>query len=212
MKSVLAALSVALLGACMVGEDLEVGQDVAHEDDPEYDDGPADPLAYNARGWVIPAEVRAIADQQSVAYTGAGAWSGGAKCGGTLLAGTRAIGDYVDATFAGTTGYGGYVCRPNTANRSQLSVHGTGRAIDIMIPLAAGSANNAAGDPIANFLVENAEKIGVQFVIWDRNSWGASRSLPKLRAYGGPNPHTDHIHVELSPEGARRMTEWFRTN
>lgn len=214
MKSLSIALSLACLGACVVGEDLEPegDVDVAHEDDPIYEDGPADPLAFNARGWVIPAEIRAIADQQYVAYTGAGAWAGGANCGGGLLAGTREVGDYVRANFPGTTSYGGYSCRPNTANTSQLSVHGSGRAIDIMIPLKSGDANNAVGDRIANFLVQNAEAIGVQFVIWDRNSWGASRSSPKLRAYGGPHPHTDHIHVELSPDGARRLTEWFSTN
>lgn len=214
MKSLSIALSLAFFGGCVVGEDLEPegDVDVAHEDDPIYDDGPADPLAFNARGWVIPADIRAIADQQNVPYTGAGAWAGGANCGGGLLAGTREVGDFVRANFAGTTSYGGYACRPNTANTSQLSVHGTGRAIDIMIPLKGGDANNAVGDRIANFLVQNAEAIGVQFVIWDRNSWGASRSQPKLRAYTGPHAHTDHIHVELSPAGARRMTEWFSTN
>src|SRR5262249_5981375 len=72
-----------------------------------------------------------------------------------------------------------------------------------------GDANNAVGDRVANFLVENAEKIGVQFIIWDRNSWSPSRAQPKLRAYTGPVPHIDHVHVELSPAGAQRMTEWF---
>lgn len=221
MKS-LPLLSLAFLGlgpaACVVGEDVELEHegdegdlDVLHEDDPIYDDGLA-PAAFNAGGWVIPVEIRAIGDQQSVPYTGAGAWAGGANCGGGLLAGTREIGDYVKATFAGVSGYGGYACRPNTANTSQLSVHGTGRAIDIMIPLKNGDADNARGDQIANFLVQNAEAIGIQFIIWDRNDWGASRSLPKLRSYGGPNPHKDHLHVELTPEGARGMTAWFADN
>jgi hypothetical protein len=215
MKSLSIVVSLSLLGACMVGEEAVEDKgdlDVLHDDDPEYgeEEGQADgSIAANVRGWTIPADVAAIGDQQYVAYTDAGPYSGGRNCGGGLLAGTRELGDYLQANFAGITGYGGYACRPNTANTSQLSVHGTGRAIDVMIPLVKGDANNATGDKIANFLVQNAEKIGVQFIIWDRNSWGASRSKPKLRSYGGPHPHTDHIHVELTPDGARRMTEWF---
>ena len=220
MKLLHIALSVSFLGACVVGEEAELeleGEDgdldVLHDDDPIYEDGPASPLSsFNVGGWIIPPEIRAIGDQQSVPYTGAGAWAGGANCGGGLLAGTREVGDYAKAKFVGVSGYGGYACRRNTANTAELSVHGTGRAIDIMIPLKGGDADNAKGDPIANYLVQNAEAIGIQFIIWDRNSWGASRSLPKLRSYGGPNPHKDHLHVELSPAGARRMTEWFVDN
>ncbi len=211
MKSL--AVAVALcLGGCMVGEEaVEVGgdNDVLHEDDPAYDDGPAGGAAYAAGAWALPASTKAIGDTQYVAYTGAGAWNGGRNCGGGLLAGTREVGDYVKANFAGVTSYGGYACRRNTANSAELSVHGTGRAIDIMIPTVGGTADNARGDLIANFLVENAENMGVQFIIWDRSSWGASRTTSKLRAYTGPVPHIDHIHVELSPQGARRETAWF---
>jgi len=214
-------LSVALLTmtACMVGsgdelvlenEGTEEEAPVQHDDDPLYDEDPqGNNTAYVPGGWVPPQSTRTAGDAQYVAYTGAGAWLGGRNCSGGLKSGTRALGDYVRANFAGTTSYGGYVCRRNTADTSQLSVHGTGRAIDIMIPYRNGGANNAAGDPIANFLVENAELIGVQYIIWDRNDWGASRRSPKLRSYGGPNPHTDHIHVELTPEGANMLTAWF---
>lgn len=204
---------LASLGACVVGvEAVESGGDVdvAHDDDPLNDEN-ADVIA-NKRGWTLPADIRAIGDQQRVAYTGAGPWAGGANCGGGLLAGTRELGDFLETAFSGSSGYGGYSCRPNTANTSQLSVHGTGRAIDVMIPMVGGDADNAAGDQLANYLVANAERIGVQFIIWDRNSWNPSRSVPKLRAYNGPNPHIDHIHVELSPEAARRETEWFSDN
>jgi len=215
MKSLAVAVMLSSLGACMVGEEAVEGEgdvDVLHDDDPSFDsESPptTGALAYNQGGWVIPADISAIGDQQYVAYTGPGPWAGGANCSGGLSAGTREVGDYVKANFAGVSSYGGYACRRNTANSSELSVHGTGRAIDIMIPMAAGRANSAVGDRVANFLVEHAEQIGVQFIIWNRNSWGASRSTPKLRSYGGPVPHTDHIHVELSPEGARRMTAWF---
>ncbi len=218
MKRCLAFVILSVLGGCVVGEDAvhegdeqELG--VLHDDDPAYDEDAAGlRAAPNARGWIPTADVSAAGDKQYVAYTGAGAWAGGANCGGGLRPGTREVGDFVQATFSGVSGYGGYACRPNTANTAQLSVHGTGRAIDIMIPMKGGDADNARGDAIANYLVKNAEAIGVQFIIWDRNDWGASRAAPKLRAYGGPIPHIDHLHVELTPAGAAKMTPWFVQN
>ena len=211
-------LILSVLGGCVVGEEAvhegdqeELG--VAHDDDGDYDEDAANlRAAPNARGWIPSADVAAIGDRQNVPYTGAGAWAGGANCGGGLRPGTREVADFLQATFNGISGYGGYACRRNTANSAQLSVHGTGRAVDIMIPMKGGDANNAAGDVIANYLVKNAEAIGVQFIIWDHNDWGASRTAPKLRAYGGPIPHIDHIHVELTPQGAAKMTPWFVTN
>jgi hypothetical protein len=89
-------------------------------------------------------------------------------------------------------------------------MHGSGRALDIFIPLHRGRADNDLGDPIANWLVQHASEIGVQFIIWDRTKWNISYSGRKDREYAGSNPHIDHLHVELSPAGARGETAWFR--
>jgi hypothetical protein len=78
-----------------------------------------------------------------------------------------------------------------------------------MIPRINKQANSAVGDPIANWLVQNAEAIGVQYIIWNRVQWTGSRKGRKDRDYTGPSPHTDHIHVELNLDGARRATPWF---
>jgi MYXO-CTERM domain-containing protein len=91
-----------------------------------------------------------------------------------------------------------------------MSVHGTGRAVDIHIPLDDGEADNGLGDPIANYLVEHADEIGIQMVIWDRWMWSTIRE-PYSGAYGGSHPHDDHLHVELSPEAARMETPWFES-
>ena len=159
--------------------------------------------------WTLPADVEAIGDQQDVEYDEAGAWNGGTGCSGQLLEGTRRIGDALLEMFDGISSYGGYSCRQNTGNTSQLSVHGTGRALDLMIPTDGGAADNDVGDEIANWLVVNAESIGVQFIIWDRTDWGAYRNPPKADPYGGPNPHVDHIHMELTHDGANMRTAWF---
>jgi hypothetical protein len=215
------ALALALVAGCAVEDDLldsELDHEraapevdaAAHADDPVYDGGDADLTALFATGaWDPSPEVRAAGRAQYVAYTEAGPWNGGDGCTGSLRSGTRAVGDYVLGRWAPVTYYGGYACRQNTADLSQLSMHGTGRALDIMLPLVGGTADNEVGDRIAGFLIRHAEELGVQYIIWDRASWGASRSLPKVRPYTGPHPHDDHLHVELSPEGAAGRTAWF---
>ncbi len=162
--------------------------------------------------WQIPAETLARGDTQYVAYTGAPAWNGGAGCSGGMTTGNQILRDYLYAHFPQIGSIGGYSCRQNTANLSQTSVHGTGRALDIMIPLVGSpnDADNDAGDPIGNWLIENAEAIGIQFIIWDHFTWTASRAAgSKGRAYTGPNPHIDHLHVELSLAASQNTTNWF---
>jgi hypothetical protein len=73
------------------------------------------------------------------------------------MPGTEALGEHLQAKFGGS--YGGYSCRPNTADGSKQSVHGTGRAIDFF------PNNKAEGDAIANLCVSNHAKWGIQLVI-----------------------------------------------
>jgi len=168
---------------------------------PESDDDPGMDFSAVAipGAWRLPSDVHATGQRQSVRYDGAPAWNGGANCGSGLGAPARALGDYLRRTFpASVSSYGGFACRPNTANTSQLSVHGTGRAIDVFIPTTGGQADNTRGDPVANWLVVNAQRLGVQYIIWDRTQWNGSRTGDKVSPYGGPHPHHDHLHVELN--------------
>lgn len=154
--------------------------------------------------WIPTDDVLAIANQQYLTYTGAPR-----ACTGNFLAGTREVADFLKASFEGARSYGGYSCRANTANPSELSVHASGRAIDLFVPLYSGDADNDLGDPIAHYLITNAVNLGIEFVVWDRTSWGAHRDAPKHRAYTGPHPHHDHLHIELSPSSANRTGRTF---
>ncbi|MBL8605531.1 MAG: hypothetical protein JNK72_26605 [Myxococcales bacterium] len=161
--------------------------------------------------YVPPSSVSSSGDRQSVRYDNPPSWSGGRYCTGSITGGARVLGNYLRANFRGVSSYGGYSCRPNTANRSQLSVHGTGRALDVFIPLSRGAADNTLGDPVVNYLIQNASALGVQFIVWDRSSWNPSRPAGrKTQPYTGPHPHHDHIHVELNTDGAAQRTSWFR--
>lgn len=111
----------------------------------------------------------------------------GEQCSGGLKPGTKALGDQIKQQFGFS--YGGYACRSNTADSSQLSIHAVGRALDIM---------TSSGDEVANYLVENADTLGVQLIIWNRTLWKITPSGATSRQYTGPNPHTDHVHAEVT--------------
>lgn len=106
---------------------------------------------------------------------------------------------------------GVYCCRQNSATTRvpMLSVHASGRAIDLGVPSSTGFANSLEGDRVANWLVENAGHIGIQRVIWNRAYWNGERGFGDLSP--ASLPHTDHIHVELSIAGANRETPFFTT-
>ncbi|RYE80571.1 MAG: hypothetical protein EOO74_01960, partial [Myxococcales bacterium] len=148
--------------------------------DPEPDDEPgdSDPGINDERlvtRWSLPASVAKAGAQYSVEYDNPPSWNKGKNCSGTFTSGAKELGYHIKTNFSKVTSVGGYSCRQNTANKSQTSVHGTGRAIDIMIKPVNGKANSAAGDAIANWLVTHADEIGVQYVIWNRTAWNIQK-------------------------------------
>lgn len=157
--------------------------------------------------WTLPANVKSAGAQVRVAYDEAPRWGGAAACSGRLKTGGQKLGGYLVDRFAVVTSVGGYACRRNTADSTRMSVHGTGRALDVFVPRTGGAADNGQGDKVANWLVANAQRIGVQLVIWDRTIWRANGTSDA--AYTGPHPHDDHLHVELSDEGGAATTPWF---
>lgn len=188
---------------------VEFGRLVTRDQDPfheaDLDDGVAtEPRVARPGRWIPPAAVLSVANTQYLPYSGAPS-----SCSGTFRPGTRELAEFLKRSFAGATSYGGYACRANTANPGQLSVHASGRAIDLFVPLHGGAADNDKGDPIAHYLIKNAEALGIEYLVWDRTSWGAYRAAPKHREYTGPHPHHDHLHIEVSPAKANATGRSF---
>jgi hypothetical protein len=160
--------------------------------------------------WVIPPETLAIGDTQYVEYTGAGPWVGESGCSGVFLPGTQLVQDWIYQYFPQVWHIGGYSCRPIVGNSSLMSVHGTGRAIDLHIETVDGEADNELGDPVGNYLIEHAEEMGIQYIIWDRWKWNGSKAPgSKDGYYSGEHPHHDHLHVELSVAAANMELPWY---
>jgi hypothetical protein len=82
--------------------------------------------------------------------------------------------------------------------------HGLGRACDFM--MAAGGRRPTAemrghGQALANWLVDNAEALGVQYVIWEQHIWNVDRAREGWRLMGDRGSvtqnHFDHVHVSV---------------
>ena len=155
-----------------------------------------------------PAAILELGDLQEVAYSGAGGWP--TECGG-MTSGAEKLMTYLQEQYPQISEVKGFTCRAINGAPNRASVHSTGRALDIMIPVGLrAEASNDLGDPIANFLIANAEDIGVQYLIWDRTSWQANRAAgSKENYYTGAHDHNDHLHVELSEEASLEGTAWL---
>lgn len=95
------------------------------------------------------------------------------------------------------------------------SEHKEGRAYDWMMN-AYSSSDKAAADAFvawltgrdsAGVLGGNAHRLGIQYVIWNRRTWQSWTGAWKT--YTGASPHTDHVHVSFSWDGAMKRTSWW---
>ncbi len=96
-------------------------------------------------------------------------------------------------------------------NGSQ-SEHSEGRAIDWMLDVNKPEEKAVAESAIA-FLTanngENARRLGVMYLIWNKQSWRAYAPERGWQPYSGASPHTDHIHTSLTWDGAMKRTSWW---
>ncbi|MDP9399296.1 MAG: peptidoglycan-binding protein, partial [Actinomycetota bacterium] len=68
--------------------------------------------------------------------------------------------------------------------------HPAGRALDFMV-------RGSKGDRVARYVKSHAKQYRVEYIIWDRKIWSVARKAEGWRRYRGPNPHTDHVHVNF---------------
>lgn len=86
--------------------------------------------------------------------------------------------------------------------------HPSGHALDVMMPAGcdANPKNVAIGNQIATFLMQNADKFDVKYMMWQHRIWTASGNKPvpltKWRMVGERGGctanHMDHVHITLN--------------
>lgn len=77
------------------------------------------------------------------------------------------------------------------------SDHPSGRAVDIMIP--SYKTNRALGDAIAQYIIDNHQRLHVKYLIWRQRNYTISRGYwVSMSDRGGDTAnHYDHVHVSL---------------
>ncbi|MFC3763241.1 FG-GAP repeat domain-containing protein [Tenggerimyces flavus] len=97
------------------------------------------------------------------------------------------------------------------------SEHKEGRALDYPFNVTNATQKAQADQLLAWLLATDqygnkhalARRLGIMYMIWNHKIWRAYRPNEGWLPYGGPNPHTDHIHFSFGWPGARQETTWW---
>ncbi|GGI06923.1 hypothetical protein [Egicoccus halophilus] len=162
----------------------------------------AAPLPTHVHGHAEPGPIEALAGREYQR-----------ECRPEPQPGVEAFRDFVLAAHPGRDG--GIVRACDVGGRSE---HKEGRGWDWMLD-ASDPVEAAAADQVLDWLLATdaegnefamARRLGVMYVIWDRQIWSASRARDGWRPYTGTSPHTDHVHVSFSWAGARQETSYWQ--
>lgn len=132
-------------------------------------------------------------------------WQPAVRCVGGPQPGAKAIAAWFMAAYEkdGARNDGIYNCR-NVRGGSIMSAHAEGRAFDAGLPLIGGKAN-PAGDRLVQQLRPHAADLGIGVLIWNRRIWSAKSPGRAGRPYDGVDPHTGHVHIELTRNAAAKL-------
>ncbi len=135
-------------------------------------------------------------------------------CSPTAKPGAVALRDLLGATYPVTSSSGiGRDC-----NVGGTSEHKEGRAYDWNVD-AGNPVQKAMADELLTWLLAPdvhgnkhamARRLGIMYVIWNRQTWKAYAPEKGWQPYSGASPHTDHVHFSLSRDGGNALTSWYR--
>ncbi|NHC43825.1 hypothetical protein [Motilibacter aurantiacus] len=133
-------------------------------------------------------------------------------CVKTAQPGTVGLQELLAATYPAISGFG--ITR---ACSKAISEHHEGRALDVMLD-ASDPEEDATAQSIVDWLTAPdaygnqaamARRLGVMYIIWDKQIWRAYRPGAGWLPYTGAEAHSDHIHISLSWAGALKRTTWW---
>lgn len=90
--------------------------------------------------------------------------------------------------------------------------HPNGLAIDVMIPNWDTPAGRALGDRIVDYVFQNADRFGLEYVIWQQKYLPASGNPHVMEDRGSPDAnHYTHVHISSYgggfPKGGEKYWE-----
>lgn len=142
-------------------------------------------------------------------------YEGQSTCSPTTKAGTAKLRTLVMGALGGAD-YG--IVR--ACNIGGTSEHKEGRAWDWGMN-ANSSTDRAKVSRFVNWLLATdgagnryamARRLGVMYIIWNRQMFRLYRPESGWTAYSGPSPHTDHVHISLTRAGGAGSTSFWRGN
>lgn len=72
--------------------------------------------------------------------------------------------------------------------------HPSGHAADFMV-----GDDKAKGDAVAAYLMANAQRLNVKYIIWYQRSWTPGRGWKNMADRGSPTQnHKDHVHLTVN--------------
>jgi hypothetical protein len=130
----------------------------------------------------------------------------------------------------GTTALRNLLLRDNVGSRNLgivrgcsiggTSEHKEGRAFDWGVNVGNAKEKAEADAFVGKLLATDqfgnkyalARRMGIMYVIWNRQIWSAYRAEEGWRPYHGASAHTDHVHLSLSWAGAQARTSFWSGN
>lgn len=101
---------------------------------------------------------------------------------------------------------GGFAPGGVSEGHGAKSTHYDGRAVDIFFR-PVNEENRREGWIVAQWLAAHAERLQIQYVIFDDKIWSAHSSRGNWQTYNAPKPandvlrHLDHVHVDVHKGG-----------
>ncbi|MFI7443040.1 hypothetical protein [Nonomuraea indica] len=139
-------------------------------------------------------------------------YDGQDTCDPTAKPGVIGVRDLLNDEYGSHTAYFTRAC-----DDGGKSEHKEGRALDYMLNVNDSADRAVANDVLAWLLATDrygnthaiARRLGIMYIIWNRQIWNAYQASSGWQPYAGSNPHTDHIHFSFSWPGALKQTTWW---
>ena len=97
------------------------------------------------------------------------------------------------------------------------SEHKEGRAFDWGVSVT-NAKQKAEADTLLAWLLKsdsagnkaaNARRLGIMYMIWNKQMWRSYQADKGWLPYSGTNEHTDHVHFSFGWNGAKQLTSWW---
>ncbi|MDX1622027.1 MAG: hypothetical protein R3320_13605 [Nitriliruptorales bacterium] len=182
------------------------------ESDLDHDHEPEVPDLHDPR--VVPSDLLELSDLELGPIDPYAPYEPQRICDADPKPGTVALAQLLLEIYPETRNFG--IAR--ACDAGPRSEHKEGRAFDWGARVVDAEERAAVEDFIGRLMATDAEgnqhalarRMGVMYLIWNRQIWSSHRADEGWRPYNGPSAHVDHVHASLSWDGAMGETSLWQ--